>query len=81
MLDCLLFMRKSWFQWGQLKTSKGHHTITYPINYTQFNSVIKSSAFRGSDESGEERYITWQNLTQSRIGCDVGGFNWFTIGV
>ena len=54
-----LLLEKFDTQWGQLKTSKGHHTITYPINYTQFNSVIKSSAFRGSDQSGEERYITW----------------------
>lgn len=74
-------MHLSHFQWGTKKTSKGHHTVTFPVEFTELYSVIKASAYRGSDQAGEERYITWQNNTQVRIGCDSGGFNWGAYGL
>lgn len=67
-------------QWGTYTSNKGFRTVTFPIAFTSFVSVIKSSAYRGDDSTGEERYITWQSLTQFRCGNDVGGANWIAVG-
>ena len=70
------------FQWGIAKySSASYHTINYNITYNTLYSLLKSSAYRGQDGSGDERYINWQNNSQARIGHDVGGFNWFGIGI
>jgi len=69
-------------QWGVYKASSaGYYTITYPLAFSNLYSLLKTSAYRGEDGRGDERYINWQNNTQARIGCDVGGFNWYAIGV
>lgn len=69
-------------QWGSEQTTKGFHTITFPVSFSNsLYSVVKSSAFRGSDSAGDERYIVWQNKQQFRMGCDEGGYNWIACGL
>ena len=69
-------------QWGTVSSSNlGYDTVTFPITFSQLFSVITKSANRGSEGAGEERYIEWQNNSQFRAGHDVGGFNWFAVGV
>ena len=67
-------------QWGTYKGSKGFYTVTFPIAFSTLYAVVKSSAYRGSDLAGDERYIIWQSNTQFRLGCDEGGFNWIAVG-
>ena len=69
-------------QWGTVQASSlGYTTVTFPITFNTLFSVVKSSAYKGSDSSGEERYISWQNNAQFRTGYDTGGFNWIAIGI
>lgn len=68
-------------QWGTYKAnSAGYYTITFPLAFSSLYNLSKTSAYRGSDGAGDERYINWQNNTQARIGCDIGGFSWIAIG-
>ena len=52
MLDCLLFMRKTWFQWSRQETI-GNQTHEYPISFNDVPFACVTSSIQDKDAAAE----------------------------
>lgn len=80
MLDCLLFMRKSWFQWlSNLNGNKSHQTASFTISFNIIRVALSCIQHSGTPSDANTVYSV--SVSSIGVGSSYGGTGRYLIAI